>query len=121
MSVHSQQPKVLALFEKLLFVTFQAQQIHELAVQIGEKVAKAESLGKSCKLHVHVGYMDHLLRNFRPSYPGFCILEAVKKLKAGKARDGSVMLTCKIGHKAGHCQITQRESSLWKPSSARSI
>ena len=46
MSVHSQQPKVLALFEKLLFVTFQAQQIHELAVQIGEKVAKAESLGK---------------------------------------------------------------------------
>lgn len=34
------------------FVTVQAQQIHELAVQIGEKVAKAESLGK-----LHVGYI----------------------------------------------------------------
>ena len=36
----------------VFFVTVQAQQIHELAVQIGEKVAKAESLGK-----LHVGYI----------------------------------------------------------------
>ena len=58
-------------YHVFLFATFQAQQIHELAVQIGEKVAKAESLGKSYTLHVRVGYMDHLLRNFMLSYPGF--------------------------------------------------
>ena len=32
----------------------QVEQIHELAVQVGEKVAKAEALGKSIEVHVHV-------------------------------------------------------------------
>lgn len=35
----------------------QVEQIHELAVQVGEKVAKAEALGKSIEVHVRVGYV----------------------------------------------------------------
>ena len=33
---------------------FQVEQIHELAVQVGEKVAKAEALGERLCLHVYI-------------------------------------------------------------------